>query len=93
MTVREVWYGSVGPFLYDDEDLYDDGEPFEAIHGFGTANSQDLEDTMQDHLDAFDPHPQYQMKSGVFAESERQRGRGVEIDQRHNPRYANIENR
>jgi hypothetical protein len=26
MAIKEVWLGSVGPFLYDDADVYDDGE-------------------------------------------------------------------
>jgi hypothetical protein len=33
MSEREAWYGSVGPFLYDDTDTYEDGVSFYSVRG------------------------------------------------------------
>lgn len=90
MAIKEVWYGSIGPFLFDTDNEYPDGKPHEPVHEFelptepGSAASKEYVDgVMQDHLDAPDPHTQYQMKAGVFTDSDRQRGRGTETEQRH----------
>ena len=32
MAQHEVWYNSVGPFFYDDTDLYDTGDPHAAVY-------------------------------------------------------------
>jgi hypothetical protein len=49
---------------------------------------------LQAHVDESNPHTQYVLQAGASTYEERQRGRGVEVEQRHgSSRTYNIENR
>lgn len=79
MAEQECYVGSVGPFLYDDTDLYEDGLAFRAFRGpqilLGYAPSVDNEVTRRvdaediadaaitNHKAEADPHTQYVQKS------------------------------
>ena len=93
MTVKGVYYGSIGPLLFDNADLYPDGKPFEEVHEFdlpiepsSAATKEYVDRVMEDHLLATNPHPQYQQLEDYFPSDHERRGRLFEVDTRHNPR-------
>lgn len=51
MAERQVWFGSAGPFLYDDTDEYDSvnepGKTMTAMRADGTVEASDFEGNLQ----------------------------------------------
>ena len=100
MTIREVWYGSLGPLLFDDDDQYPDGayhapvyEFYPPINPSDAATKEYVDSVMAEHEATDDPHPQYVKLEG-FDPTGRDRGRGTEQEQRHgSSRAFNLESR
>lgn len=76
MAVREVWLGSIGPFLYDDADTYPDSSTLTGLRAESIKINEaptdpdhavrlvDIPaDSLPAHLLAADPHTQYQKES------------------------------
>ena len=51
MAEQEVWMGSVGPFLFDDDEEYDEelepGVTFKGVRTTHTVEAKDLEGNLQ----------------------------------------------
>ena len=95
--IKEVWYGSIGPFLYDDEDTYPDGDNFSPVHIFyppvnpsDSATKEYVDGVMAQHLLEPNPHPQYVLDELVPSSDHERRGRLFEIESRHNPRNTEL---
>lgn len=100
MALKEVWYGSYGPFLYDTDDAYPDGVSHEPVHEFDIptepgsgASKEYVDQVMQAHLEADNPHPQYMTQPGYYPSDHERRGRLFEVDDHHNPRINYVETR
>jgi hypothetical protein len=97
-VIKEVWYGSIGPFLYDDEDTYPDGAHHSPVHEIfmptesgDVASKEYVDSVMEQHLLDPNPHPQYVLDEVVPSSDHERRGRLFEVDNHHNPR--NLESR